>query len=120
VGHTRFFVTAAHLPELVKNRSYKLSLQQKELIVQICDELANRGKHGKTERKKPAVIHTNYDGYVARGYVAPGYCKVTLQVTLTREAAQKLRIESQVTDVVALATIALEFWKAHEAFKGGR
>lgn len=106
-----FFVTAAHLPEWIKNPAYKKSLQQQKLILQICDELANRGKHGKSDRKKPAVLKTDYDSFIERGFVEPGFFKTTLQVTLTVEAAQKLGVESRVTDVLTLATRALEFWK---------
>jgi hypothetical protein len=114
-----FFVTAAHLPEWIKNPAYKKLLLNQELIVQICDELANRVKHGGSERKKPAVLDTEYDAYVDRDYIEPGYYESTLQVTLTPEAAQTLGIEGQKTDVLALATRVLEFWKAHPAFKGG-
>jgi hypothetical protein len=118
VGTARsFFVTAAHLPEWIKDRAYKKSLQQQELIVEICDELANGGKHGKSDKKKPVVLHTEYDAYVERDYVEPGYYEETLQVTLTLEAAQELGMENQVTDVLTLATLTLEFWKAHPAFK---
>ena len=46
-----FFVTAAHLPEWINGPAYKKSLQQPEIIVQICDELANRGKHGRSDRQ---------------------------------------------------------------------
>jgi hypothetical protein len=111
-----FFVTAAHLPELVKDVPYKKLLLNQELIVQICDELANRGKHGKSDRKNPAVLETAYDGWVERGWVERGWVKVTLRVTLSLAAARGLRMESQATDVLALATLALEFWKAHPAF----
>jgi hypothetical protein len=114
-----FFVTAAHLPEWVMNRRYKKSLQQQELIVQICDELANRGKHAKLDRKKRAVLRTDYDAYVDRDYIEPDYYEATLQVTLAIEAAQKLGMESQVTDVPTLTTLVLEIWKAHPAFKEG-
>jgi hypothetical protein len=114
-----FFVTAAHLPEWIKNPAYKKALQQQELIVQICDELANRGKHGKSERRTPAVLHTKYDAFIDRGFIEPGFFESTLQVTLSPEATQTLGMESQVTDVPSLATRVLEFWKAHPAFKGG-
>jgi hypothetical protein len=114
-----FFVTAAHLPEWIKSPAYKKSLQQQEIIVQICDELANRGKHGRSDRQKPAVLHTKYDAYVERGYIEPGYYKETLRVTLTLDAAKKLGMESQVIDAPTLATRVVEFWKAHSAFKGG-
>ena len=73
-----FFVTAAHLPELIKNPAYKKSLQQQELIVQICDELANRGKHGESERKKPAVLDTEYDAIVDRDVVEPDVFEASL------------------------------------------
>jgi hypothetical protein len=114
-----FFVTAAHLPEWVKNVAYKKRLQQQELIVQICDELANRGKHGEVQRRNYAVLHTKYDSFCERGIVEPGIFEETLQVTLTLAATKKLGMEGQVTDVLTLATIALEFWKAHPAFQGG-
>jgi hypothetical protein len=113
-----FFVTAAHLPELIKDRHYRKLLLNKELIIQICDELNNRGKHGKLGRNKPAVLHTGFDSFVERGF-ATDFFKVTLPVTLAPEAAQKLGMQSQATDVKALASLALEFWKAHPAFKGG-
>ena len=114
-----FFVTAAHLPELIKNPAYKKSLQQQELIVQICDELGNRGKHGESERKKPAVLDTEYDAIVDRDVVEPDVFEASLEVTLTLEAAQTLGIEGQKTDVLTIMTRVLEFWKAHPAFKGG-
>jgi hypothetical protein len=49
-----FFVVAAHLPEWIKDKAYKKALLQEELILQICDELAIRGKHGKSDRKSLA------------------------------------------------------------------
>ena len=114
-----FFVTAAHLPEWIKDVRYKKCLQNHELIIQICDELSNCGKHGKSDRKNPAVLHTEYDGWVSRGWVSRGWVQVILRVTLTTEAAQTLGLESQKTDTLELATRALEFWKAHPAFQGG-
>jgi hypothetical protein len=113
-----FFVIATHLPEWIKDRDYKRSLQQQELILQVCDELANRGKHGKSDRKYPVVLETDYDSFVERGWVEPGFFEVTLKVKLTPEAAEKLGLKSLDTDVLTLATLALEFWKAHPAFKG--
>ena len=112
-----FFVTAAHLPEWITDVAYKKRLQQKELIVQICDELCNRGKHGESQRRNPAVLHTAYDSFIERGFVE-GFFEATLHVTLSLPAAQQLGMESQVTDVLTLATRALEFWKAHSTFKG--
>jgi hypothetical protein len=114
-----FFVTAVRLPEWIKNRSYKLSLQQKELIVQICDGLANCGKHGVSERKKPAVLGTEYDSYCDRDVFEPDVVEASLEVTLTLEAAQALGIEGQKTDVPTITTRVLEFWKAHPAFQEG-
>ena len=106
-----FFVIAAHLPEWIKERAYKHTLQQQKLILQICDELAIRGKHGKSDRLYPAVLKTDYDSFVEHGFVELGFFEVTLRVTLSEDAAQKLGMESQITDVLTLATSALEFWK---------
>jgi hypothetical protein len=64
------------------------------------------------------VLRTDYDSWIERDYIEPGYYEATLQVTLTLAAAQKLGLEGQVTDVLALATRTLEFWKTHPAFKG--
>jgi len=109
-----FFVTAAHLAEWVKDVQCKKLLLNQELIVQICDELANRGKHGASERKKPAVLDTEYDSYCDRDVF-----EASLEVTLTLEAAQTLGIEGQKTDVLTITTRVLDFWRAHPAFKGG-
>jgi hypothetical protein len=95
-----FFVTAAHLPEWVQDKAYKKTVQQKSLIVEICDELANRGKHAKRDKQRPVMLQTDYDAFVDRDYVEEGFVEETLNVTLAPKAAKQLGLDGQVTDVV--------------------
>jgi hypothetical protein len=116
-----FFVTAAHLPEWLleeRGKALKNKMQQRYLILQICDELANRGKHSKGKKHQPVVLHTDYDSYIDRDYIEPGYFEESLHVTLTRAAIKELGMTDQSIDVLSLAARVLEFWRAQPPFKG--
>jgi hypothetical protein len=108
-----FFVTAAHFPEWVQDKAYKKKVLQQQLIVGICDELANLGKHSKRTKQHPLVLQTDYDAYVERDFIEEGFFEETLKVTLAPEAAEQLGLNGQTTDVVWLAARVIEFWRAH-------
>ena len=111
-----FFATAENMPEWIKGggrkgKAFKHAIQQQQLILTLCNELATGAKHFTPGKQNPAVVSAAREGYVAPGYVAPGYVAAPLTVRLNPQQATKLRQEAM--NVLELASQVLTFWQRY-------
>jgi hypothetical protein len=106
-----FFATAENMPEWVKNKAFKHKIQQQEILLLICNELATGAKHFTSGKQRPAVAATARYGYVKEGYVQPGYVRAQLIVHLDPDQAAELGHEA--IDVRDLASQVLAFWQQY-------
>jgi hypothetical protein len=106
-----FFVTAENMPEWVKDKSFKYRIQQQHVILTLCNELATGAKHFTSNKKKPAVAETRYEGVFERGVFESGIFEAGLSIRLSPEQA-KQRGEGAI-DALTLAGEVLAFWQQH-------
>jgi hypothetical protein len=110
-----FFATAENMPEWVqgggrRGKTFKRQIQQRHLILTLVNELATGAKHFTSDRQKPAIAETRYEGVFERGIFEPGIYEAWLSIRLSpKQAAQR----GQATiDALTLAGEVLAFWQA--------
>lgn len=106
-----FFVTVENMPEWVKNKAFKHAIQQQELILTICNDLATGPKHVTLNKQKPAVASAAREGWVKPGWVKRDGVAAPLIVRLSPEQAAKRGQEA--IDVLTLAGEVLTFWQQY-------
>lgn len=109
-----FFVTASHIADwLVKGNGRAAKEYRKQhIILKVCNHLGCGGKHfAITDPQHDSVISTKKSKYVEDGYVEEGYFEEPLEILLDQVQAKELGVSNPVS-VLALAEIAVNFWKS--------
>lgn len=117
-----FFVTAWHMLDWLypgnTNKKRRDNLRNSEVILQVCDHLANGLKHFELNAKRHTAVSTarrggglfGADTFASRTFAARTFGRTRLIVRLTGDAAKALGTS---IDGITLARRVLDFWENH-------